>query len=704
MSSERRYQAEHIQVLTGLDPVRKRPGMYTDTTSPDHLAQELIDNSVDEAIAGHADRIRVTLHKDGSLSVEDNGRGMPVDIHPEHGKSGVELILTTLHAGAKFNQDQYRYSGGLHGVGVSVVNALAKILEVEVRREGQVWRMGFKNGAVATPLKVVDSCGQRNTGTQVRMMPDHQYFDSGSFSPDWLATLLRAKAVLCPGLETILVDEAGGSRENWQYEDGLQDYLAIALPVQPDPLPARPLVSHVETEIGRIDWALAWVPEETDLPAESYVNLVPTVQGGTHVSGLRNGLLEALREYCDYRNLSAKGLKISADDVVANCAWVLSVHMIEPRFTGQTKERLASRECTAPVAAAVRNMLSAWLLKHTDEGDQIAALVTANAEKRRRNSRAVARKRLTGGVALPGKLADCSGIDAEETELFLVEGDSAGGSARQARDRKLQAILPLRGKILNTWEADAREALASREIHDLSVAIGMAPGAPMDQSKLRYGKICILADADSDGRHIATLLCALFVKHFRPLVEAGRVFVVMPPLYRIAAGQTLRYALDEAEKDEIVAELQSGRAKIEVQRFKGLGEMNPSQLRQTAMVAESRRLVQLVLEPDGVSESMLDKLLARNRAADRRSWLEQYGDRGGLQAPPVLPQVAESTPADDEAKTSAQRSRPSAEPASVAAAEPVADDKGRQRRRPKTDVSQSLQTQLQYEESPPPSA
>ncbi len=621
------YDAASIELLTGLEPVRKRPGMYTDTRSPHHLAQEVIDNAVDEALAGHASRILVTLHSDGSLSVRDNGRGMPVDQHPEQQCSGVELILTTLHAGGKFSDRHYRFSGGLNGVGVSVVNGLSLELDVTVWRGGGVYHMRYGNGEKRSELERVDDCGARTTGTLLRFLPDPSYFDTAQINPAWLSHLLRAKAVLCPGLETTLLQEASGERQQWCYRDGLCDYLAGA--VGSAALPSEPLVGHHAAADGQayVDWALQWVMDDGVEPLmESYVNLVPTPEGGTHVSGLRTGLLESVREYCELRKLLPRGLKLKTEDVSARLAYVLSVRIPEPLFSGQTKHRCATRSCIALVCGAVRDSLALWLNQHTEAGDQLAALAVERAQVRRRLSRAAALKRPRGGVTLPGKLADCASADRSRSELFLVEGDSAGGSARQARDREFQAILPLRGKILNTWELDAVSAMKSREIHDITIALGIeAGGGQLDG--LRYGRVCILADADPDGRHIATLLCALFLRHFRQLVDAGHVFVAMPPLFRIDIGNAARYALDESERDHILASLRerSPAAKIHVQRFKGLGEMNPTQLRETTMLPTSRRLIQLTLADEDETDSLLDCLLGAKRVAERRHWLEQSG-------------------------------------------------------------------------------
>lgn len=622
----RAYDASAIEILSGLEPVRKRPGMYTDTSRPNHLAQEVIDNAVDEAIAGHARRIAVTLHKDGSLEVEDDGRGMPVDLHPTERLPGVEVILTRLHAGGKFSGKSYRFSGGLHGVGVSVVNALSRRLEVWVRRDGKVHHMAFEGGERVSKLRVVGEVGRRNTGTTVRFWPDPRYFDSPRFSVPRLRHLLRAKAVLCPGLEVRFRDEASGEEAVWRYEGGLGQYLAEALG-EGERLPDPPFTGSLEGRHEAVDWAVTWVMDEGEPVAESYVNLVPTPQGGTHVNGLRQGLTEALREFCELRGLLPRGLRIAPEDVWEDLAYVLSVKLEDPQFTGQTKERLSSRECAAFVSGVVRDAFADWLHRHVESGERIAARAIERAQARTRAARRVARKRVTGGPALPGKLADCTAQDPARTELFLVEGDSAGGSAKQARDKEFQAVLPLRGKILNTWEVEPAEVLASQEVHDIVQAIGVEPGS-RDLSGLRYGKICILADADSDGAHIATLLCALFLRHFRPLVAAGHVHVAMPPLYRIDVGKEVYYALDDAEKegvlDRIAAEGKKG--KVTVTRFKGLGEMNPMQLRETTMAPETRRLVQLTLDAPEEAEALMDMLLGRRRVADRRAWLERKGN------------------------------------------------------------------------------
>ena len=624
------YDAASIEVLVGLDPVRKRPGMYTDTTRPNHLAQEVIDNSVDEALAGQATRVSVIAHQDDSLTVTDDGRGMPVDVHPEEGIPGVELILARLHAGGKFSSESYRFSGGLHGVGVSVVNALSRRLEVRVKRDGGEYAMAFEGGEKVADLATVGSVGRRNTGTAIRFWPDARYFDSPKLSVPRLLHTLRAKAVLCPGLRVSFEDEATGEQVEWHYEDGLCAYLRDALGAA-DTVPEAPFTGSLEGNTEAVDWAAVWLPDGGEGPTESYVNLIPTTQGGTHVNGFRAGLLEALREYCEFRSLLPRGVKLAPEDVWERCRYVLSVKMNEPQFTGQTKDRLSSRECAAFVSGVVKNAFSLWLGQHPDAGDRIAELAIASAQLRLRAAKRVVRKKVTSGPALPGKLADCTSQDLARTELFLVEGDSAGGSAKQARDREFQAVMPLRGKILNTWEVDPGQVLSSQEVHDIAIAIGVDPGSG-DLSGLRYGKVCILADADSDGAHIATLLCALFLRHFRALVMDDRVHVAMPPLYRIDAGKDVYYALDDDERkgvlDRVAAEKFKG--KVNVQRFKGLGEMNPLQLRETTIAPETRRLVRLTVAPGDDTDEAIDMLLAKKRAADRRAWLERDGNRADL--------------------------------------------------------------------------
>ncbi|MBL4852150.1 MAG: DNA topoisomerase IV subunit B [Gammaproteobacteria bacterium] len=625
-----RYDASAIEVLSGLDPVRKRPGMYTDTTRPNHLAQEAIDNSVDEAIAGYAKRIDVSVFKDGSLEVRDDGRGMPVDIHPKEKISGVELILTKLHAGAKFSNKSYQYSGGLHGVGISVVNALSKRLDVWVRRGGQEYHIAFADGKKVSKLEIVAKVGKQNTGTTIRMMPDGHYFDSAKFSVAKLKHALRAKAVLCPGLNVTLYDEASDKTEEWFYINGLSDYLKQGLEGN-SAIPEGLFIGKSEGNEEHAEWAVAWLEEGQEWLTESYVNLIPTVQGGTHVNGLRSGLTDAIREFCEFRNLVPRGVRIAPEDVWSRCAYVLSVKLADPQFSGQTKERLSSRECAPFVSGVVKDTFALWLNQHTQDGERIANLAINAAQVRLKSSKKVVRKRITAGPALPGKLADCTAQDLARTEIFLVEGDSAGGSAKQARAREFQAVMPLRGKILNTWEVASSEILASQEIHDLAIAIGVDPASD-DISGLRYGKICILADADSDGLHIATLICALMLRHFRPLVEKGHVYVAMPPLYRIDVGKEVHYALDDAERQGIIDSItaKNPNAKINIGRFKGLGEMNPMQLRETTIAPDTRRLVQLTIDSSDDADQMLDMLLAKKRAADRKKWLQAEGDKADV--------------------------------------------------------------------------
>lgn len=629
-----RYNAADIEVLSGLDPVKRRPGMYTDTTRPNHLAQEVIDNAVDEALAGHARSIDVVLHADGSCEVSDDGRGMPVDIHPEEKIPGVELILTRLHAGGKFSNKNYTFSGGLHGVGVSVVNALSTLVEVHIKRDGNEYRMTFKDGDRATPLEVVGTVGKKNTGTRVRFWPDAKYFDTPKFNLRSLKHLLRAKAVLCPGLTVKLHDAASGETAQWYYEDGLRDYLSGELregQPQRELLPPELFVGQLKKDTEVVDWAVAWAPDG-ELTQESYVNLIPTAQHGTHVNGLRTGFTDALREFCDFRNLLPRGVKLAPEDVWDRVAFVLSIKMTDPQFSGQTKERLSSRQAAGFVEGAAHDAFSLWLNQHTELGEKIAQLAIERAAARLKTEKQIVRKKITQGPALPGKLADCTSQDLSRTELFLVEGDSAGGSARQARDKDFQAILPLRGKILNTWEVASGSVLASQEVHDLAVAIGCDPGKD-DITGLRYGKVIILADADSDGLHIATLLSALFLRHFPALVAAGHIFVAMPPLFRVDVGKQVFYALDEEEKRILLEKIEREkiRGAINVTRFKGLGEMNASQLRESTIHPDTRRLVQLTVDDGTETHSLMDMLLAKKRAGDRKQWLETKGDLATLE-------------------------------------------------------------------------
>lgn len=626
------YSAQEITVLKDLEPVQIRPGMYTDTTRPNHLAQEVIDNSVDEALAGFATKVEVILHADQSLEVIDNGRGMPVDIHPTEGVSGVEVILTKLHAGGKFSNKNYEFAGGLHGVGISVVNALSERVDIQVKRNGEVYKIAFENGAKVEELEVIGTCGRRTTGTTVHFKPNPKYFDSKNFSVSRLRHLLRAKAVLCSGLEIKFVDKVNNTEDVWCYQDGLSDYLTEAVNGF-ETLPEKPFVGEFKGSTEAVSWALLWLPEGGELIAESYVNLIPTVQGGTHVNGLRQGLLNAMTEYCEFRNKLPRGVKLTADDIWDRCAYILSLKMQDAQFAGQTKERLSSRQSAVFVAGVLKDAFSLWLNQNVQDADRLAEMAISSAQRRLNAAKKVVRKKLVSGPALPGKLADCASQNLEKTELFLVEGDSAGGSAKQARDREYQAILPLRGKILNTWEVASDQVLASTEIHDIAVALGIDPDNE-DLSQLRYGKVCILADADSDGLHIATLLCALFLRHFPKLVHDGHVYVAMPPLYRIDLGKEVFYALDESEKEAILERLKGKKGTLNVQRFKGLGEMDPSQLRETTMDPNTRRLVQLTYElgEDQGAETLelMDMLLAKKRAEDRKNWLQTNGDQVDL--------------------------------------------------------------------------
>ena len=626
------YSAQEITVLKDLEPVQIRPGMYTDTTRPNHLAQEVIDNSVDEALAGFATKVEVILHADQSLEVIDNGRGMPVDIHPTEGVSGVEVILTKLHAGGKFSNKNYEFAGGLHGVGISVVNALSERVDIQVKRNGEVYKIAFENGAKVEELEVIGTCGRRTTGTTVHFRPNPKYFDSKNFSVSRLRHLLRAKAVLCSGLEIKFVDKVNNTEDVWCYQDGLSDYLTEAVNGF-ETLPEKPFVGEFKGSTEAVSWALLWLPEGGELIAESYVNLIPTVQGGTHVNGLRQGLLNAMTEYCEFRNKLPRGVKLTADDIWDRCAYILSLKMQDAQFAGQTKERLSSRQSAVFVAGVLKDAFSLWLNQNVQDADRLAEMAISSAQRRLNAAKKVVRKKLVSGPALPGKLADCASQNLEKTELFLVEGDSAGGSAKQARDREYQAILPLRGKILNTWEVASDQVLASTEIHDIAVALGIDPDNE-DLSQLRYGKVCILADADSDGLHIATLLCALFLRHFPKLVQDGHVYVAMPPLYRIDLGKEVFYALDENEKEAILERLKGKKGTLNVQRFKGLGEMDPSQLRETTMDPNTRRLVQLTYElgEDQGAETLelMDMLLAKKRAEDRKNWLQTNGDQVDL--------------------------------------------------------------------------
>ena len=633
-----RYNAADIEVLSGLDPVKRRPGMYTDTTRPNHMAQEVVDNSVDEALAGHAKAIEVVLHADGSVEVTDDGRGMPVDIHPEEGIPGVELILTRLHAGGKFSGKNYNFSGGLHGVGVSVVNALSTRVEVTIRRDGNEYRMAFEHGDRVSELEVVGTVPKKKTGTTVRFWADPKYFDSPKISLSKLKHLLRAKAVLCAGLNVKLTDEASGETSEWYYEDGLRDYLRGELDGG-EVLPAELFVHHVARDTEGMDVALAWLPEG-ELVQESYVNLIPTAQGGTHVNGLRSGLTNAIREFCDIRNLLPRGVKLAPEDVWERLAFVLSAKLLDPQFAGQTKERLSSRQAAGMVENVIHDAFSLWLNQNVDTGERIAQLAIERASARLKAAKQVVRKKIVQGPQLPGKLADCTSTDLSRTELFLVEGDSAGGSAKMGRDKESQAILPLRGKVLNTWEVERDRLFANTEIHDIAVAIGVDPHGPNDTpdlSGLRYGKVCILSDADVDGSHIQVLLLTLFFRHFPKLIESGNVYVARPPLFRVDAPARGKkpaskfYALDEGELTAILDKLRKDGVKEgawSISRFKGLGEMNAEQLWETTLNPDTRRLlpVQLGNQDFLQTETLITKLMGKGEAAARRELMELHGD------------------------------------------------------------------------------
>lgn len=620
------YTSKNLEILTGLDPVRRRAGMYTDTQRPNHLAQEVIDNSVDEALAGFAKNITVILHADNSLSVEDDGRGMPTDIHPEFNQSGIEIILTKLHAGGKFSTDNYQVSGGLHGVGISVVNALSHKVAVTVWRNGEEFRMDFADGEPVAPLAVAPSSNKKKRGTKVQFWVNEKYFDSPKFSIKQLKHHLKAKAVLSAGLTITFINEIDGETDVWQFDNGLSQYLTEQL-ADNITLPELPYVFDYTAKQGEragLNFAICWNGEGGQTVQESYVNLIPTIQGGTHVNGLRTGITEALREFCELHNLLPRNVKITADDVWDGVNYILSLKFSEPQFSGQTKERLSSREAVAVVQNFAKDGFSLWLNQNTEIAKQIAEIAISKAGSRLKTAKKVERKKITQGPALPGKLADCRGDLRDGAELFLVEGDSAGGSAKQARDRHFQAIMPLRGKILNSWEVSHDTVLASEEIHNIAIAIGVDPNSD-DLSELRYDKICILADADSDGLHIATLLCALFVKHFSAVVEAGHLFVAMPPLYRIDIGKDVEYALDNDELEAILKKVPKNK-KAQITRFKGLGEMSAEQLRETTMNPDTRRLVQLDLDDHQATDGIMDMLLAKKRAGDRKVWLEQKGD------------------------------------------------------------------------------
>ncbi len=643
------YDESSVRVLKGLEPVKERPGMYTRTTDPTHICQEVIDNAADEALGGFARKIAVTLHLDGSLSVEDDGRGIPVGLHPDEGVPVVELVFTRLHAGGKFNKKDggaYAFSGGLHGVGVSVTNALSTRLEVEVKREGAVWQLAFSGGDVIEALQHTGACPPRTSGTRVRVWPDARYFESPRYSLAELERLLRAKAVLLPGVAvTLTLEKADGQHEvrSWRYPDGLKSYLVELFgddePVAP-PFAGENYIGADHEQFSRGEgaaWALAWF-EHTG-GGESYVNLIPTASGGTHEAGLRTGVFEAVKSFVDHHNLLPRGVKLQAEDVWGRVRFVLSARVLDPQFQGQTKEKLNNRDALKLVSSLVRDPLEIWLNAHVDDARKIAELAIRQAQSRLKSVKKVEKKKGSGVAVLPGKLTDCESEDIQRNELFLVEGDSAGGSAKLARDKEYQAILPLRGKVLNSWETDRDQLFSNAEIHDIAVAIGVDPHGASDSpdlSGLRYGKIAILSDADVDGSHIQVLLLTLFYRHFPALIRAGHIYIAKPPLYRIdvpGQGKTRPprkfYALDDAELDSILDRLRSEQVRDgswSIGRFKGLGEMNPEQLKDTTMHPDTRRLSRVVLPSHDGTDATFTMLMGKGEAASRRAWMEEKGN------------------------------------------------------------------------------
>ncbi len=647
------YSESSIRVLKGLEPVKERPGMYTRTDSPTHIIQEAIDNAADEALGGFSQKIAVILHKDGSVSVEDDGRGIPVGIHPAEGVPTVEVVFTRLHAGGKFDKKSggaYSFSGGLHGVGVSVTNALSTRLEVTVKREGKIHRMAFAGGDVVEPLTEAGTVGQRNTGTLVRAWPDAKYFDTPKVKRGELERLLRAKAVLLPGVKVTLTDEETGEEKTWRYADGLVSYLTETLPEGEQAGYVSPIFA-AERYAGTADasgfaegegaaWALAWC--EAGGAGESYVNLIPTPLGGTHDAGLRAGVFDSVKEFVSHHGLLPGKVNLQAEDVWRSVRFVLSARILDPQFQGQTKERLSSRDALRLVASRVKDPLDAWLNAHVEEAKKIADLAIRAAISRQKQGQVVEKKKQSGAAVLPGKLTDCESEDIGKNELFLVEGDSAGGSAKQGRYREFQAILPLRGKVLNTWEVERGEIFGNAEVHDMAVALGLDPHGPEAPdsvlANLRYGKVIIMADADVDGSHIQTLLLTLFFRHFPKLIEAGHVYIAQPPLFaiKVAAqgkGRPERrlYALDEAEKDQMLERLAEDGVRpdnIHTGRFKGLGEMNPEQLKETTMHPDTRRLLPVVLDREALAEAkrMFTLLMVKGEASGRRAWMELKGN------------------------------------------------------------------------------
>ena len=640
------YTAESISVLKGLEPVRHRPGMYTRTDHPLHIIQEAIDNAADEALGGFCKRIVVTLHVDGSVTVQDDGRGIPVEIHPAEGVPTVEVVFTQLHAGGKFNKNDgtsaYRFSGGLHGVGVSVTNALSTRLEVEVVRDGGRFRLAFAGGTVIEPLQRVGDTAKRASGTRLRIWPDPQFFDAPNIPIPELERLLRSKAVLLPGLEISLSLE-GGETKTWCFANGMQQYLAeqidgdLAAPIFTAEKYAAAGDENFPAGSGAA-WAICW-SVEGNLARESYVNLIPTPAGGTHETGLRQAAFDAIKSFAEHHAMLPKGIKLAADDVFSRASYVLAARVLDPSFQGQTKERLNSRDAVALVSRMVRDPLELWLNEHPDDAKKITELAIKAAQARSRAGQKVEKKKQSGVAILPGKLSDCQSEDISRNEIFLVEGDSAGGSAKSGRDKEVQAILPLRGKVLNTWEVEPGSLFANREVHDIAVALGIDPHLPDAPDtvldNLRYGKVVIMTDADVDGSHIRVLLCTLFYRHFPKLIEHGHLYFAQPPLYRLdvpALGKKRPprklYALDQDEREAIIDRLQLEGVKpdtIAISRFKGLGEMNPEQLWETTMSPDTRRLMRVRLPEPGEANPVMNMLMAKNESAGRRAWMEANG-------------------------------------------------------------------------------
>lgn len=640
------YTAESISVLKGLEPVRHRPGMYTRTDHPLHIIQEAIDNAADEALGGFCKRITVTLHSDGSVSVLDDGRGIPVEIHPVEGVPTVEVVFTQLHAGGKFNKGDgtsaYRFSGGLHGVGVSVTNALSTRLEVEVTRDGARHQLAFSGGAVIEPLQRLGDAPKRASGTRIRTWPDAQFFDSPNIPTAELERLLRSKAVLLPGLEITLRIE-NGETKTWCFADGMQQYLAeqidgeLAAPMFTAEKYAAAGDENFPVGSGAA-WALCWSAEGT-LARESYVNLIPTPAGGTHETGLRQAAFDAIKSFAEHHALLPKGIKLAADDVFSRASYVLAARVLDPSFQGQTKERLNSRDAVALVSRMVRDPLELWLNEHPDDAKKITELAIKAAQARSRAGQKVEKRKQSAVAILPGKLSDCQSEDIRRNELFLVEGDSAGGSAKSGRDKEVQAILPLRGKVLNTWEVEPGSLFANREVHDIAVALGIDPHLPSASDtvldNLRYGKVVIMTDADVDGSHIRVLLCTLFYRHFPKLIEHGHLYFAQPPLYRLdvpAQGKKRPprklYALDNDEREALIDRLQMEGVKpdaIAISRFKGLGEMNPEQLWETTMSPDTRRLMRVRSPVADTANPVMNMLMAKNESAGRRAWMEANG-------------------------------------------------------------------------------